>query len=151
MQLQLDQIQRDDKLTPRSGIDETTVAIYASSFDQMPPIDVFWIEDRDGWWLVDGWHRHAAAQSLERTTVEAVTHQGTFDDALEFAYDANLKHGKPLTLGQRKEGAKLKLRLHTERSNNWIAQDSAGLDYATLYSIATSLRKSGDFVVGRAR
>lgn len=123
MILKVRDVQQDKALSPRSGVDKTTVGAYANSFDQLPPIDVFWIEGRDGWWLVDGWHRLAAAKELGLAEIEANDHQGTFDDALEFAYDANLKHGKPLTLQQRKAAAELKLRRHTERSNSWIAGD----------------------------
>ena len=141
MELRLDQIKRDDKLSPRAGIDKTTVAIYAASFDQLPPIDVFWIEDRDGWWLVDGWHRYGAAHELGLAYLEANEHQGTFDDALEFAYDANLKHGKPLTLGERKDAAKLKLRRHTERSNVWIAQE-CGLSDPTIGTLRDELEST---------
>jgi DNA modification methylase len=134
MRLETSKVQQDNKLTPRIGIDETTVGVYAACFEQMPPVDVFWIEGRDGWWLVDGWHRLAAARKLGLAEVEANEHQGTFDDALEFAYDANLKHGRPLTLAQRKEAAKLKLRRHTERSNSWIAGDS-GSEIHTLMEL----------------
>jgi len=141
MQIRLDQAQRDDKLTPRAGVDKTTVAIYAASFDQLPPVDVFWIEGRDGWWLVDGWHRYSAAHELGLAYLEANEHQGTFDDALEFAYDANLKHGKPLTLSERKDAAKLKLRRHTERSNNWIAQD-CGVSDMTVSSLRDDLEST---------
>lgn len=123
MKLKIKDVKLDEKLSPRSGVDQVTVGAYANSFDQLPPIDVFWIEGRDGWWLVDGWHRLAAAKALELAEIEVNEHQGTFDDALEFAYDANLRHGKPLTLKERKAAAELKLRRHTERSNNWIAGD----------------------------
>jgi len=123
MKLEVAHLQLDSKISPREGVDETTVGIYASCFDQLPPVTVFWIEGRDGWWMVDGWHRLAAAKSLGLVEIEANEHQGSFDDALEFAYDANLKHGRPLTLAQRKDAARLKLRRHTVRSNNWIAQD----------------------------
>jgi len=128
--LRLANIQQDSKLTPRSAIDKATVAAYVACYDQLPPIDVFWIEGRDGWWLADGNHRFEAAKSLKGEngkpkikTMECNEHQGTFDDALEFAYDANLRHGKPLTVSERKAGAILKLKLHTERNNTWIAED----------------------------
>lgn len=141
MQLTTKELKKDDKLTPRSGIDKTTAEIYVACFDQLPPIDVFWIEGRDGWWLVDGWHRVHAAESLGLVSIEANEHQGTFDDALEFSFDANLKHGKPLTLQQRKEAAKLKLKRHTERSNNWIAQD-CGISDVTIASIREDLEST---------
>lgn len=143
MELRLDQIKRDDKLSPRAGIDKTTVAVYAASFDQLPPVDVFWIEGRDGWWLVDGWHRLGAGEDLGLAYIEANEHQGTFDDALEFAYDANLKHGKPLTLGERKDAVRLKLRRHTERSNNWIAQD-CGITDKTVTSLRDEMESTSE-------
>lgn len=140
MQLRLEQIKQDAKLSPRAAIDKATVMVYAACFDQLPVLDVFWIEGRDGWWLVDGWHRLAAAKELGLAYIEANTHQGTFDDALEFAYDANLKHGRPLTLNQRKDAAKLKLRRHTERSNRWIAQD-CGMTADTVISLRKELEQ----------
>jgi len=143
MQLTVKELKKDDKLTPRSGVDKTTAEIYAACFDQLPPVEVFWIEDRDGWWLVDGWHRVQAAESLGLVFIEANTNQGTFDDALEFSFDANLKHGKPLTLQQRKEAAKLKLRRHTERSDNWIAQD-CGISTPTIRTLREELEESTD-------
>lgn len=138
MRLRIKDVQQDPRLTPRSGISTTTVNAYANSFDQLPPIDIFWIEGRDGWWLVDGWHRLAAANELGLADIETNEHQGTFDDALEFAYDANLKHGKPLTLKERKAAAELKLKRHTERSNNWIAQD-CGIDTHTVIGLREEL------------
>lgn len=143
MNLAVKDIKLDKRLSPRSGVDEATVGAYASSFDQLPPLDVFWIEGRDGWWLVDGWHRLAALNQLGIEDVEVNDHQGTFDDALEFSYDANLKHGKPLTLKQRKEAASLKLRLHTERSNRWIAED-CGISAPTVISLREKLEESSD-------
>lgn len=143
MKLKIKDIQQDQRLTPRGSIDKTTVAAYAASFEQLPPIDVFWIEGRDGWWLVDGWHRVDAAKQLGLEDIEANEHQGTFEDALEFAYDANLKHGRPLSTSERKEAAKLKLTRHTERSNNWIAQD-VGLDSKTIATIRDDLEAASE-------
>jgi DNA modification methylase len=119
------------------------VGVYTNCVDQLPPIDVFWIEGLDGWWIADGWHRLAAYENAKRETITAVTHQGTFDDALEFSYDANLRHGKPLTSPQRKKAAELKLRLHTERSNSWIAED-CGITAPTVIALRESLEDSAD-------
>jgi DNA modification methylase len=143
MQLKINDIKLDKRLTPRSGVDEVTVGAYANSFDQLPPVTVFWIEGRDGWWLVDGWHRNAAAKLLGLADIEAIEHQGTFEDALEFAYDANLKHGKPLTLTERKEAARLKLRWHTERSNRWIAED-CGINDKTVGELRDKLESTAE-------
>lgn len=121
--LRIANIQQDAKLTPRSAIDKTTVATYVACHEQLPPVDVFWIEGRDGWWLVDGNHRIEAKRQASVKTLECNEHQGTFDDALEFAYDANMKHGKPLTLNERRAAVDLKLELHPERANSWIGED----------------------------
>lgn len=142
MELRTTEVKKDDKLSPRSGVDQATVGIYANTFEQLPPIDVFWIEGRDGWWVVDGWHRLTAALKLGLAYIEANDHQGTFDDALEFSYDANLRHGKPLTLNERKDAARLKLQLHTERSDRWIAED-CGISHPTVGTIREELESGG--------
>lgn len=129
MKLKLGEIKLNKELTPREGINKSIVNIYENSFNDLPPIDVFWIEGKDGWWLVDGWHRYEAAKNLGKKQIEVNEHQGTFDDAKEFSFDSNLKHGQPLTLNERKEAAKLKLIRHTERSDNWTGEDCGIADH----------------------
>lgn len=138
MKVKLSDINVDEKLTPRDGVDKSTVEAYAASFSKLPPVDVYWIEKRDGWWLVDGFHRYEAAKKNGVDTLECIEHQGSFDDALEFAYDANLKHGKPLTTSERKKVAELKLKKYTERNNSWIAED-VGLSPTTVKSLRESM------------
>jgi len=141
MELKLSDIKLNKELTPRDGINKSTVGIYENSFDELPSIDVFWIEGKDGWWIVDGWHRYEAAKNLGKDKIEANEHQGTFDDAKEFSFDSNLKHGQPLTLNERKEAAKLKLKRHTERSDNWIGED-CGISDKTVRIIREELEAS---------
>lgn len=140
VKLKLNDIKLNKELTPREGINKSTVGIYENSFDELPPVDVFWIEDKDGWWLVDGWHRYEAAKNLDKKHIEVNEHQGTFDDAKEFSFDANLKHGQPLTLNERKEATKLKLKRHTDRSDNWIGED-CGISHMTVRIIREELEK----------
>jgi len=142
MKLKLNDIKLDKELTPRTGINNSIVEIYKNSFSELPPIDVYWIEGRDGWWLVDGWHRHEAAKSLNEKDIKVNEHQGTFDEAKEFSFDSNLKHGQPLTLNERKEAAKLKLIRHTERSDRWIAED-CGISKNTVQAIREELEAGG--------
>ena len=115
MKLKFNEIKLNKELTPRQGINKSIVNIYENSFNDLPPIDVFWIEGKDGWWLVDGWHRYEAAKNLDQKQIEANEHQGTFDDAKEFSFDSNLKHGQPLTLNERKEATRLKLLARSSR------------------------------------
>ena len=140
--LRLANIQRDSKLTPRSDIDKATVASYVATYERLPPVDVFWIEGRDGWWLVDGNHRFEAAKQVGVKTMDCNEHQGTMDDAIEFSYDANITHGKPLSISERKAGAKLKLKLHTERNNTWIAGD-CGVDPGSVIKWREEMESEG--------
>lgn len=140
MKLKLSDIKLNKKLTPREGINKSTVGIYENSFDELPPVDIFWIEGKDGWWLVDGWHRYEAAKNLDKKDIEVKEHQGTFDDAKEFSFDSNLKHGQPLTLNERKEAARIKLIRHTKRSDNWIGED-CGISHLTVRVIREELEK----------
>jgi len=138
MKLKLSDIKLDKELTPRTGINNFTVEIYKNSFSDLPPVDVYWIEGRDGWWLVDGWHRYEAHKSLDKKDIEAKEHQGTFDAAKEFSFDSNMKHGQPLTLNERKEAAKFKLIRHTKRADKWIGED-CGMDYRTVRQLREEL------------
>lgn len=143
MKLKLGDIKLDKELTPRTGINNSTVEIYKNSFSELPPVDVYWIEGRDGWWLVDGWHRYEAAKGLDEKDIEAKEHQGTFDDAKEFSFDSNLKHGQPLTLNERKEAARLKLIRHTKRSDRWIAEE-CGISDKTVTAIREELEAGAE-------
>jgi len=146
MKLKLNDIKLDKELTPRTGINNSTVEIYKNSFNELPPMDVYWIEGRDGWWLVDGWHRYEAAKSLDKKDIEANEHQGTLDAAKEFSFDSNLKHGQPLTLNERKEVARFKLIKHTKRSDKWIGED-CGLHSTTIRGIREELEASSKIEV----
>jgi len=143
MKLKLSDIKLDKELTPRTGINNFTVEIYKNSFGELPPVDVYWIEGQDGWWLVDGWHRYEAAKSLNEKDIEVNEHQGTFDDAKEFSFDSNLKHGQSLTLNERKEAVKFKLKRHTKRANKWIGED-CGMDKVTVEKIRKELEQGGE-------
>ncbi len=54
----------------------------------------------------------------------------------------NLQHGRPLTLAERKEAAKVKLKRHTERSNRWIGED-CGVHKNTVVDIREELEATG--------
>ena len=141
MKIKIRDIQLDDKLSPRTGVDDTVISSYVSSFESLPPIDVFWIEGKDGWWLVDGWHRLGAAKQRNEEEIEATDHQGTMIDAIEYSFDANLKHGRPLTNKERKEAARFKLMRYTVRSNNWIGAD-CGIATHTVMAIRDDLESA---------
>jgi hypothetical protein len=96
--LELSRITVDADLQCRAEVDEATVTDYAGRMkagDAFPPLVVF---DVDGQCLlVDGWHRHPAALKAGLTEFPVEVHQGTRNDALRYALQANATHGLPRT------------------------------------------------------
>lgn len=128
MQILIKDITADHKLSPREGVNNDIVDDYRDCFDQLPPIVVFKITDREKYILADGWHRLAAAKQLGMEQIEAQVLFGTLDQAKEYALIANLKHGLPLTRKEKRHVIAEFLKLHSERSNNWIAEDLGASD-----------------------
>lgn len=70
--------------------DNATLAEYRDAMEagaSFPPVHV--VEDGDNLWLVDGFHRVAAAQALGRKTIEANVREGTLEEAQWLACGAN--------------------------------------------------------------
>ena len=89
----------DNALQVRDALDRATIDHYADVLDRLPPVVVF--DTEDGLLLADGFHRMAAARTLERTHIDAVLHDGSRVDAQDFAASANATAGKPLTRQER--------------------------------------------------
>lgn len=120
-EIPLDELILDPNLNLRDRLDEATVERYVESWDRMPPITIYEVDNR--WLIVDGFHRHAAAVSLNRRTIPAEIREGSFSDALDYAAGANLRHGLPLTRAERRRAVEVKLRLHHDRSDRGLADD----------------------------
>lgn len=70
--------------------DNATLEEYRDAMEAgatFPPI--FVVEDGDNLWLVDGFHRLAAAQKLGRKTIDANVREGTLEEAQWLACSAN--------------------------------------------------------------
>jgi hypothetical protein len=94
--LAIAKIRRDGGTQPRAVLDEATIAEYAEAMrrgDEFPPVDVFY--DGTDYWLADGFHRLAAAESLDGLNVlnPANVHQGTRRDAILYSTGVNENHG----------------------------------------------------------
>ncbi|WP_055128806.1 ParB N-terminal domain-containing protein [Pseudomonas mediterranea] len=90
-------IVRSPELQPRKGLDLPTVKRYAAQLDaghQFPPLTIYQVGTV--LYLADGWHRLAAAESLDHGYVKAQVIVGTFEEAQWAAGEANLRHGLPL-------------------------------------------------------
>jgi DNA-binding transcriptional ArsR family regulator len=86
----------------RGALQETRIAEYAEAFDALPPITLYTVGSE--YWLVDGFHRVAAARKLGHTEIAARVHQGDQRDAKWASLAANKEHdeaGLPRTRGDK--------------------------------------------------
>jgi hypothetical protein len=119
----LDDLVLDQNLNLRDRLDDFTVERYADSWDRLPPITVFSVDDR--LLVADGFHRHASAVLLGKRTIRAEIREGTFTDALDFVASVNLFHGLPLTRAERRRAVEVKLKLHHDWSDRRMAEELA--------------------------
>lgn len=120
-EIPLDEFVLDPNLYLRDRLDDFTVERYADSWDRLPPVTVYDVEGR--LLLADGFHRHAAAVMLNRTTMAAEVIHGTFTEALDFVAEVNLFHGLPLTRSERRRAVEVKLKLHHDWSDRRMAEE----------------------------
>src|SRR5271166_7074217 len=111
----------DPNLNLRDRLDDFTVERYADSWDRLPPITVYEIDDK--LLVADGFHRHAAAVMLGKRTMPAEIVVGTFTDALDFVSSVNLFHGLPLTRSERRRAVEVKLKLHYDWSDRRMSEE----------------------------
>jgi len=122
-EIPLDDLVLDPNLNLRDRLDDFTVERYADSWDRLPPITVYDVDDR--LLVADGFHRHAAAVMLGKRTIRAEIIAGTFTDALDFVASVNLFHGLPLTRAERRRAVEVKLKLHHDWSDRRMAEELA--------------------------
>lgn len=108
------------------------------------PIVVFDVEDR-GFVLADGFHRVQAHIDVGELNILAEVRQGTLNDALSYAEEANLKHG--LVLSNRSKQQLLLRRLQrghawAQLSNREIARE-LGVDAKTVGNWIKALEERG--------
>jgi hypothetical protein len=102
----------------RAGLDPTTVAEYAEAmltatgWGSFPPVVVF--HDGNEYWLADGFHRMAAARSVNfhghGWSIAADIRAGTRRDAILYAAQANANHGLRRTNADKQRAVEVLLR-----------------------------------------
>jgi ParB-like chromosome segregation protein Spo0J len=122
-EIPLDDLVLDQRLNLRDRLDDFTVERYADSWERLPPITVFKVDD--DLLVADGFHRHAAAVMLGKRTIRAEIRDGSFTDALDFVASVNLFHGLPLTRAERRRAVEVKLTLHHDWSDRRMAEELA--------------------------
>ncbi len=94
--LPLSSITCDERCQPRATIHPAWVRRYAEALQRgetLPAVDVF--QDRDVYYLADGYHRVAAARLAGLSAFPATIHPGTLQDAIVFSAATNSAHGLP--------------------------------------------------------
>jgi hypothetical protein len=114
--------------------------------EQWPPI-VVWGDDCV---VIDGAHRVEAARRLGHFTVRAVRFIGTRDEAFIESVRRNVKHGLPLSVGDRRRAALRVLARNPEWSDRRIAS-LCGLSGKTIARLRREGHGAGDVVVPMER
>lgn len=105
-------------LSPRLREDHAHARVLAERFEYLPPILVH----RDTMAIIDGFHRHLAAQMLGRRTVTVAFFKGSEHEARVEAVRLNIAHGKPLTSEERERAAHRVIADHPAWSDRRIAE-----------------------------
>jgi hypothetical protein len=138
--ISLRDIRTDGGTQARAGIDKTTVDAYAADMKagaNFPPVVVF--HDGADYWLADGFHRVAAAKSLNHGGIACDIRQGTRHDAILYACGANSTNGLRRTNADKRRAVEVLLADEewSKRSDRWIA-DKCGVTDKTVAKLRPS-------------
>ena len=121
----------DPQLQPRvNGVDERAWRDYAEDMSRgetLPPIRVIVGRDQQGTahrWLVEGWHRVAAARSIGLTELPASISAGTFEQAEDEMLRSNRGHGLRRSQADVQHAIRrsLQTKKWQKRADKWIAE-----------------------------
>jgi hypothetical protein len=131
----------DPGLQPRiKGLDDEHVHLLEENEATWPPLSA--VRQEDGRLvLVDGFHRLAAAQNLDLQEVRVeVIEPEAGTDLQAMAFDLNKRHGKPLSLADRRAEAARRLRAAPAISNLEVAR-ATGLSPSTIATLRATLEE----------
>jgi ParB-like chromosome segregation protein Spo0J len=117
--------------SPRlGGVDDKHVEALLETGDELPPILV----QRSTMRVIDGMHRLSAARAAGSDKIRARLVDCDDEEALLLAVAANVRHGRPLTLADRRAAAARIMSLRPNAADRWIAA-LTGLAAKTVASI----------------
>jgi hypothetical protein len=116
-------------LSPRN-LDDRHVELLQQVLASLPPILVH----QETMTVVDGLHRFHAARRSGCKSVAVIWFVGTFEEASLEAVRANISHGRPLTIQERRRAAKRVLSVDPSRSDRAVAE-ICGLSPKTVASV----------------
>ncbi|MFD3808604.1 transcriptional regulator [Streptomyces sp. NPDC058619] len=107
--------------SPRSrGLDQEHATQLAEYDGPLPPILV----NRSDWRVIDGMHRLLAAYIRGQETIDVEFFEGSPEDAFLRSVEANVAHGLPLSLADRRTAASRIITSHPQMSDRAIARAS---------------------------
>jgi ParB-like chromosome segregation protein Spo0J len=127
-----------DALQPRcDGLTEEHIESLLETPEAWPPIVLARVGG--ALFLVDGFHRFEAALRLEVETINATIFDAPSEDELFLvAFGLNVKHGRALTLRDKKTAAIRLLRDHAELSDRELGR-RCGLHHETIGALRTEI------------
>lgn len=143
-EVSIKEINSSTDFTMREGLDKELVAQYKENLSIIVdenPIKIY--DTPSGLILYDGFHRVSAARQLNWIKIKAIVKKGSVQDAYAAACLANLKHGKPLTINERKKAICEFIKLRVEWSNRRIA-DEVGIHHTTIGRRRKELEAKGE-------
>lgn len=129
-QIATELLELDDKLQCRAEVPKEILDEYADAWKagvKFPEVVVYQVDDR--FLVVDGFCRVVSAQSIGKSKVPCVVHQGTFKDALRAACGANVSHGLRRTNADKQKAARLAIENFPELSSRELG-DLCGVSHA---------------------
>jgi ParB-like chromosome segregation protein Spo0J len=114
------------------GINEEHVKVLAGYGEELPPI----IVQKSTLRVIDGMHRLRAAQAVGQTLVQAQLLDVDDSEAFLYGVNANISHGLPLSLTDRKAAARKILEMRPEWSDRAVAK-AVGLSGKTIGVLRT--------------
>ena len=122
--------------SPRlNEVSERHAQLLAERLAELPPILI----QRHSMRIIDGMHRVRAAQINGESHILARFFDGDDDSAFIVAVAANIHHGLPLVLADRKAAATRIIKMRPEWSDRMVAK-SAGLSWKTVGKLRRSCR-----------
>lgn len=142
MNIPMTLIVADERVQPRvGGLDGDHVRALMESAEYWPPLTAVQYSGR--YILVDGFHRLAAAQNLGWDAVPIDVVDIPADHDLQaLAFQLNARHGRPLSLADRRAFAARLLGQHPEWADREIARRS-GLSGVTVAKVRQGLAQGG--------
>ncbi|HEY6794429.1 MAG TPA: ParB N-terminal domain-containing protein [Kineosporiaceae bacterium] len=121
--------------SPRlDGLDDHHAQALAASEADLPPILV----QRSTMQVIDGAHRVRAAKIRGQRAIQIRYFEGSREEGFIVSVQANVQHGLPLTLADRRSAAQRIIRSWPQASDRWIA-NIAGLAAKTVAAIRREL------------